>query len=606
MWGGERTARRALRLPAPGDLDSARDRTRTDRRAAARAPARSRRRRGCRGARPAQSLNDALARCPPAGAAGHAGARLPRPALARLGRGGARRARAEGAAARGRRAAAHRARPALAAGRAAVRRARAGRPGRDGGAAARAGAAPASSTPSCAASCASARRSSRPSLADPRGALQPSGLVARAAARRLARPLAGDRRRRQRPSADDPARQRAPRHDVGRLPRRARRAGMPAQARSARCAVRCAAPVPVAQLPGFAEGDVSVQDANAQRAAPLLLAAPLAARRARPRRLRRARRQDRAPARAAPTSTCWRSTATRRGWPASTPPWPASAWRPRTLAADAAAPARWWDGRPFEAILLDAPCSASGIVRRHPDVRWLRRPSDIAGAGARPRRACSTRSGRCSRRAAGCSTAPVRCSGPRAGRRSTLFCNGTAMPPSPASPPSPGHLLPLPDNDETPPSPVFRAAADGFFLRADREAPCHADRPSMTSSPPHGSLRRRSVLRALGVAALRGCCRSGGAAAALPGGRPRRPGLGGRADRLRARPRRGRRLPRATRSSFELGAQRRRRPASSRCRCSSSPRPRSSATAGTGATAASPTRCGPGGSSTSRSPRPTG
>ncbi len=46
--------------------------------------------------------------------------------------------------------------------------------------------------------------------------------------------------------------------------------------------------------------------------------------------------------------------------------------------ADAALPAQWWDGRPFDAILLDAPCTASGIVRRHPDVRWLRRPQDIA------------------------------------------------------------------------------------------------------------------------------------------------------------------------------------------------------------------------------------
>ncbi len=36
----------------------------------------------------------------------------------------------------------------------------------------------------------------------------------------------------------------------------------------------------------------------------------------------------------------------------------------------------------FDAILLDAPCSASGIVRRHPDVRWLRRPSDIAQLAA--------------------------------------------------------------------------------------------------------------------------------------------------------------------------------------------------------------------------------
>ena len=47
------------------------------------------------------------------------------------------------------------------------------------------------------------------------------------------------------------------------------------------------------------------------------------------------------------------------------------------VAADAAQPKTWWDGQPFDAILLDAPCSASGIVRRHPDVRWLRRASDI-------------------------------------------------------------------------------------------------------------------------------------------------------------------------------------------------------------------------------------
>ncbi len=49
-----------------------------------------------------------------------------------------------------------------------------------------------------------------------------------------------------------------------------------------------------------------------------------------------------------------------------------------TRAVDARQTADWWDGRPFDAILLDAPCSASGIVRRHPDVRWLRRPEDIA------------------------------------------------------------------------------------------------------------------------------------------------------------------------------------------------------------------------------------
>ena len=46
--------------------------------------------------------------------------------------------------------------------------------------------------------------------------------------------------------------------------------------------------------------------------------------------------------------------------------------------ADAGRPDSWWDGQLFDGILLDAPCTASGIVRRHPDVRWLRRASDIA------------------------------------------------------------------------------------------------------------------------------------------------------------------------------------------------------------------------------------
>jgi 16S rRNA (cytosine967-C5)-methyltransferase len=49
----------------------------------------------------------------------------------------------------------------------------------------------------------------------------------------------------------------------------------------------------------------------------------------------------------------------------------------QVVAADAAQPSLWWDGVAFDAILLDAPCTASGIVRRHPDVRWLRRASDI-------------------------------------------------------------------------------------------------------------------------------------------------------------------------------------------------------------------------------------
>jgi len=49
----------------------------------------------------------------------------------------------------------------------------------------------------------------------------------------------------------------------------------------------------------------------------------------------------------------------------------------QVVAADAALTKTWWDGQLFDAVLLDAPCTASGIVRRHPDVRWLRRESDI-------------------------------------------------------------------------------------------------------------------------------------------------------------------------------------------------------------------------------------
>jgi 16S rRNA (cytosine967-C5)-methyltransferase len=49
------------------------------------------------------------------------------------------------------------------------------------------------------------------------------------------------------------------------------------------------------------------------------------------------------------------------------------------LCGDATKPETWWDGKPFERILADVPCSASGVVRRHPDIKWLRRPSDIEG-----------------------------------------------------------------------------------------------------------------------------------------------------------------------------------------------------------------------------------
>lgn len=51
-------------------------------------------------------------------------------------------------------------------------------------------------------------------------------------------------------------------------------------------------------------------------------------------------------------------------------------------AADATDPPTWWDGKPFDRILLDAPCTGSGVVRRHPDGKWLKRESDIAQLAA--------------------------------------------------------------------------------------------------------------------------------------------------------------------------------------------------------------------------------
>ncbi len=143
-----------------------------------------------------------------------------------------------------------------------------------------------------------------------------------------------------------------------------------------------AKPCPVQQLPGFAQGLVSVQDAAAQLAAPLLLQA-----------LQTRKPQDGLrllDACAAPggktahllelgnhdvtaldidAARCERinDTLQRIGLQAA-----------QVLAADAAQPGTWWNGEPFDGILLDAPCSASGIVRRHPDIVWLRREQDIA------------------------------------------------------------------------------------------------------------------------------------------------------------------------------------------------------------------------------------
>lgn len=130
----------------------------------------------------------------------------------------------------------------------------------------------------------------------------------------------------------------------------------------------------VTQLPGFAAGAFSVQDGAAQYAADLLdlrdgqrvLDACAAPGGKSAHVLERADVQllalDRDPRRLARI----RDNLQRLGLHA------------RVEAGDAAQPDAWWDGRPFERILLDAPCSATGVIRRQPDIRLHRRASDIA------------------------------------------------------------------------------------------------------------------------------------------------------------------------------------------------------------------------------------
>lgn len=143
--------------------------------------------------------------------------------------------------------------------------------------------------------------------------------------------------------------------------------------------IELAQPVPVLRLPGFAEGDASVQDAAAQLAAPLLLQGLSAQR---PLRV--------LDACAAPGGKTGHLLELRPDAqvlaleidPARTERIHQNLQRlglhAQVLAADAGRVQDWWDGQAFDAILLDAPCTASGIVRRHPDVRWLRRPEDSA------------------------------------------------------------------------------------------------------------------------------------------------------------------------------------------------------------------------------------
>ena len=137
-------------------------------------------------------------------------------------------------------------------------------------------------------------------------------------------------------------------------------------------------PCPVQDIPGFSEGEVSVQDAAAQLAAPLLLdglasTTPLHV-------LDACAAPGGKTAHLLEFANCTvtaleldplrcekiHQTLHRLSLQAN------------VVVADAANVSSWWDGKLFDAILLDAPCSAAGIVRRHPDIRWLRRETDIA------------------------------------------------------------------------------------------------------------------------------------------------------------------------------------------------------------------------------------
>jgi 16S rRNA (cytosine967-C5)-methyltransferase len=217
-------------------------------------------------------------------------------------------------------------------------------------------------------------------------------------------------------------------------------------------------PCPVPALPGFADGDVSVQDAAAQRAAPLLLGTGLAP---------GARVLDACAAPGGKTAHLLElaelellaldSDADRLQRVAET--LQRLRLRAELRQGDAARPADWWDGRPFDAILLDAPCSASGIVRRHPDIRWLRRAADLPALAALQARLLDALwpllkpGGRLLY--ATCSVFRI-----EGDRQIDAFLQRNAGGGARRLPASPGQLLPLPDNgDEAAP-----ALHDGFHL----------------------------------------------------------------------------------------------------------------------------------------------
>jgi 16S rRNA (cytosine967-C5)-methyltransferase len=139
-------------------------------------------------------------------------------------------------------------------------------------------------------------------------------------------------------------------------------------------------PMAISRLPGFAEGRVSVQDAGAQLAAPLL-------------DVRRGMRVlDACAAPGGKTGHLLELLSEGTDLTAvdidpvrvgliedNLRRLKRSA---HVVAADVRDPGSFWDGRPFERILVDAPCSSSGVIRRHPDIKLLRRPGDLAALAA--------------------------------------------------------------------------------------------------------------------------------------------------------------------------------------------------------------------------------
>jgi 16S rRNA (cytosine967-C5)-methyltransferase len=228
--------------------------------------------------------------------------------------------------------------------------------------------------------------------------------------------------------------------------------------------VLLAQPCPVQQLPGFADGDVSVQDAAAQRSASLLIGEgeqtlPHGA-----------RVLDACAAPGGKTAQLLERAdldlLALDSDPQRVPRIHDTLQRlhlqAQVQAADARDTTRWWDGKPFDAILLDAPCSASGIVRRHPDIRWLRRPEDLL---ALTRIQSELLHALWPLLRPGGRMVYATCSIFKAEGQQRIDAFLQRLPAGSArlDPGSPGHLLPLPDNGAAVGTRPLHAQHDGFY-----------------------------------------------------------------------------------------------------------------------------------------------